>query len=82
MTERLNLAHDEILSIPGNRPVLDTLTSARQDREGIAFVEAVKRFAVLERDFRPELDEVTPTSEVKREVVAEHFAETLRGLYA
>jgi long-chain acyl-CoA synthetase len=47
----------------------------------LSSTEAVKRFAVLERDFQLELDEVTPTMKVKREVVAEHFAETLRGLY-
>ncbi len=48
----------------------------------LSSTEAVKRFAVLERDFQLELDEVTPTMKVKRDVVAEHFAETLRGLYS
>ncbi|HEU4593550.1 MAG TPA: long-chain fatty acid--CoA ligase [Pyrinomonadaceae bacterium] len=47
----------------------------------LSSTEAVKRFAILERDFQLELDEVTPTMKVKRDVVAEHFAEVLRGLY-
>jgi hypothetical protein len=40
MTPRLNLTRDEILSIPGNRPVFDALTSALSDHEAIAFVGA------------------------------------------
>lgn len=47
----------------------------------LSSTEAVKRFAILEREFQLELDEVTPTMKVKRDVVAEHFAEVLRGLY-
>lgn len=43
--------------------------------------ESVKRFAVLTRDFRQELDEVTPTLKLKRDVVARNFAEVLGGLY-
>jgi long-chain acyl-CoA synthetase len=43
--------------------------------------ESVKRFRILERDFRPELDEVTPTMKLKREVVARNFEPALRGLY-
>jgi long-chain acyl-CoA synthetase len=48
----------------------------------LSSTEAVKRFAILERDFQLERDEVTPTMKVKRDVVAEHFAEDLRDLYA
>jgi long-chain acyl-CoA synthetase len=44
--------------------------------------ESVKRFALLERDFQPELDEVTPTLKLKRDVVARNFADVLRSLYA
>ena len=44
--------------------------------------ESVKRFAVLGRDFRPDLDEVTPTLKLKRDVVARNFREVLQGLYA
>jgi long-chain acyl-CoA synthetase len=43
--------------------------------------ESVKRFAVLGRDFRQELDEVTPTLKLKRDVVARNFADVLRSLY-
>ena len=44
--------------------------------------ESVKRFVILPRDFRADLDEVTPTLKLKRDVVARNFADVLRGLYA
>jgi long-chain acyl-CoA synthetase len=50
--------------------------------EGKASFEQVKRFVVLERDFSPEHDEVTPTLKLKRKVVGEHFASEIEALYA
>jgi len=44
--------------------------------------ESVKKFVILPRDFRPDLDEVTPTLKLKRDVVARNFREVLQGLYA
>ncbi|MET0645276.1 MAG: long-chain fatty acid--CoA ligase [Pyrinomonadaceae bacterium] len=44
--------------------------------------ESVRRFVILPRDFRPDLDEVTPTLKLKREVVARNFREVLQSLYA
>ena len=44
--------------------------------------ESVRRFALLSRDFQPELDEVTPTLKLKRDVVARNFADVLQSLYA
>src|SRR5205085_4216384 len=40
MSRRLNLTRDEILSLQGNGPVFDALTSALRDGEAIAFVGA------------------------------------------
>ncbi|HVF66452.1 MAG TPA: AMP-dependent synthetase/ligase [Pyrinomonadaceae bacterium] len=44
--------------------------------------ESVKKFVVLERDFRPDLGEVTPTMKLKRDVVARNFESVLRSLYS
>jgi long-chain acyl-CoA synthetase len=49
--------------------------------DGKASFEQVKRFAVLERDFSPEHDEVTPTLKLKRKIVGEHFASEIEALY-
>jgi long-chain acyl-CoA synthetase len=43
--------------------------------------EQIKRFAILDRDFSAEFDEVTPTMKLKRDVVAKNFAETIQILY-
>lgn len=43
--------------------------------------EQIKRFAILERDFSQEEDEVTPTLKLKRAMVAAHFKDTLEKLY-
>jgi long-chain acyl-CoA synthetase len=43
--------------------------------------EQIKRFAILERDFSLEEDEITPTLKVKRNVVSEKFADVLQNLY-
>jgi long-chain acyl-CoA synthetase len=43
--------------------------------------EQIKKFAILERDFLQEEDEVTPTAKLKRSVVASHFKDTLEKLY-
>lgn len=43
--------------------------------------EQIKKFAILERDFSLEDDEITPTLKVKRNVVSEKFADVLQKLY-
>jgi long-chain acyl-CoA synthetase len=53
----------------------------RANRDKASF-EQVKRFAILQRDFSAEHDEVTPTMKLKRKVVAEHFADEIEQLYA
>jgi long-chain acyl-CoA synthetase len=43
--------------------------------------ESVKKFRILERDFRPDLGEVTPTMKLRRDAVARNFDALLRSLY-
>lgn len=43
--------------------------------------ESIKKFAILERDFEIEADEVTPTGKLKREVVISHHHALIDSLY-
>ncbi|MDP8978025.1 MAG: AMP-dependent synthetase/ligase [Actinomycetota bacterium] len=52
-----------------------------QANAAVSRAESIRRFAVLERDFDPERDEVTPTLKIRRHVVADHFAEQIERLY-
>jgi long-chain acyl-CoA synthetase len=44
--------------------------------------EQIKRFEILPRDLSAGEGEITPTLKVRRNVVQEHFAETIERLYA
>ncbi len=48
----------------------------------VSSTEAIRKFAILNRDFSIEAEEVTPTMKIKRKVVTERYGEVLEGLYA
>jgi long-chain acyl-CoA synthetase len=47
----------------------------------LARPEQLKRFSILEREFVPELGEVTPTLKLRRHVCEEHFRDVIEQLY-
>jgi long-chain acyl-CoA synthetase len=49
--------------------------------ESLAHFQQVRRYEILDRDFSPERNEITPTLKLKRRVVEENFADELEGLY-
>lgn len=48
----------------------------------VSSTESIKRFAILDRDFEIERDEITPTGKLKRDVIANRFREVINELYA
>ena len=45
-------------------------------------VEQIKRYIVLDEEWLPDGDELTPTSKLKRRVIAEKYADVIEKLYA
>jgi long-chain acyl-CoA synthetase len=72
----------EVPTLAGE-PKVVAMIQAELDRvnERYAQVERVKRFAILPGDLSQETGELTPTLKVKRNVVAEKYADVLESLY-
>jgi long-subunit acyl-CoA synthetase (AMP-forming) len=49
---------------------------------GLARVEQIKRFTIVEGDWLPSGDELTPTMKLKRKPIAEKYASAIDALYA
>ena len=49
--------------------------------KGLAKVEGIKKFRVLERDFLQEENEITPTMKVKRKQINEIYADVIEDIY-
>ena len=47
----------------------------------VSSTESIKRFAILDRDFEIERDEITPTGKLKRDVITERFRHVIDELY-
>jgi long-chain acyl-CoA synthetase len=53
----------------------------RNVSDGLADYEKVRRFVLLDHDFRIEDGELTPTLKVRRKVVLEKYREAIEGMY-
>jgi long-chain acyl-CoA synthetase len=69
-------------AIANNERTLKELEGAINElNKGLAKVEGIKKFRVLERDFLQEENEITPTMKVKRKTINEIYAEVIEDLY-
>ena len=92
----ITLDPDEVAAWAGQRGLPTDVASLAHNPEVQAFVqsavdgvnegrsryEQIKRFAILERDFTADADEITPTMKLKRRTCEDHFAAEIEELYA
>jgi long-chain acyl-CoA synthetase len=68
------LAHDEQV-----REAIGAAVEAANEK--LARVEQIKKFEIVEGDWLPGGDELTPTMKLKRKPIAEKYAATIAGMY-
>jgi long-chain acyl-CoA synthetase len=72
----------DVAAIAGNERTIKEIEGAINEvNKGLAKVEGVKKFRILERDFLQEENEITPTMKVKRKQINEIYAEVIEGMY-
>ena len=59
----------------------EVIAAINAANERVSSSEQIKKYVILDRDFSAEMDEITPTLKVKRDVVARNFAAVLEKLY-
>jgi len=67
------------LNAPETRETIQSIIDKVNRR--VSSTEAIKRFAILERDFEIGRDEITPTGKLKRDVITKQFRDVIDGLY-
>src|ERR1043165_8225884 len=67
------------LNAPETRETIQSVLDKVNRR--VSSTEAIKRFAILERDFEIARDEITPTGKLKRDVITKQFRDVIDGLY-
>jgi long-subunit acyl-CoA synthetase (AMP-forming) len=73
----------ELEALAREQAVLDEVAAAVERANGrLSRVEQIKRFRLLEADWEPGGDELTPTMKLKRRPIAEKYAGEIESLYA
>jgi long-chain acyl-CoA synthetase len=77
-----NLAYTTFRSLTENQAVIDLMDN-ELDKSNALLPEdrRVRDFRLLPRELDPDDDEVTPTRKIKREVVAQRFADLIDSMY-
>ena len=72
----------DVAAIANNERTIKEIEGAINEvNKGLAKVEGVKKFRVLERDFLQEENEITPTMKVKRKQINEIYGEVIEDMY-
>jgi long-chain acyl-CoA synthetase len=77
------LADEALGALAEAGTVIDAVSDAvRRANDRLSRVEQIKRFRILEGEWEPGGDELTPTMKLKRRPIAEKYAEVIEALYA
>jgi long-subunit acyl-CoA synthetase (AMP-forming) len=66
----------------GDRAAAEVERGVAAANEELARVEQIKRYKILEEDWQPGGDELTPTMKLKRKPIHQKYAEEIEALYA
>jgi long-subunit acyl-CoA synthetase (AMP-forming) len=73
----------ELLALAGDERVRAAVQEGvDQANAKLARVEQIKRFEIMEGDWLPGGEELTPTMKLKRKPIAERYADVIEGMYA
>ena len=76
------IADTDLASLAREEPVTAAVQEAVDAaNEKLAKVEQIKRFVIVEGDWLPGGDELTPTMKLKRKPIAEKYAPEIEGMY-
>ncbi|MGM9998808.1 MAG: AMP-dependent synthetase/ligase [Candidatus Bruticola sp.] len=78
--QQLNLSRKELVKDLRVEKIM--LKEIDEHCQSFSDYEKVRRIAVLDREFKAEEGEITPTLKVKRRIINLHFSDIIEGLYA
>ncbi|HEX2059051.1 MAG TPA: long-chain fatty acid--CoA ligase [Actinomycetota bacterium] len=64
------------------RTIKEIQGAINETNKGLAKVEQIKKFRILERDFLQEENEITPTMKVKRKTINEIYGDAIEEMYS
>lgn len=73
------LDYQALTKHPAIRQIIDAAIADVNTK--VSTTEQIKRYAILEKDFSVESNEITPTGKVKRKVVCEKYHDLIESLY-
>ncbi len=77
-----NIVFENFAGLTREKEIWQTVDDTIQKTNArVSSSERIKKFLILERDFLSQLDELTPTLKLKRNVISEKFKDVLEALY-
>lgn len=77
-----DIAYTDFADLTRNEKIVDLIgKEVAACNQELARIEQIKKFAILEDEFRQEAGELTPTQKVKRAVVGEKYRDKIEAMY-